>query len=281
MGASALARAGSRVLVLLVLTTAATASVVGLSQVVPRGRTDESASGVPATFRPTRVPELGVPRARDSSGHHNDGIVIGKPVMGAPGHQGTAYEFDQPGSFILVPPDQSLSPGPHDFSYSAWVRLTSRPHGHQTFDIVRKGLSYTGLGEFKLEVVDGGHVRCTAKDDRGETVHITSAGSGLANDQWHHIGCARVGPTWNVVVDDVVDSKPATLVTLRNTSPVSIGSKYGREDLPRGRIDEVVIAISAGSASLPAPTVREGLRRLRTITPAGRWHLDESSAAER
>jgi len=223
---------------------------------------------LPGTVDPTE--------ANDSSGHRNNGIILGEPVRGVPGHRGTAYAFSEPGSFVSVPGAPTLSPGRDDFMFAAWVRLGRAPGAGHTFDILRRGLSYTSTGMYKVEVVEGGRARCTAKDTERRTARITSVRAGLADHQWHRIGCARIGGWWVVVVDGVTDAKRVSLGSVTNGSQLSIGSKYGEEDFPRGSIDDVVIFVAPHQRSSPnAHNLGDRLRRLMSRPPAGRWRLNE------
>jgi hypothetical protein len=214
--------------------------------------------------------------ANDSSGHHNDGVILGEPVRGVPGHRGTAYAFSEPGSFVSVPGAPSLNPGQDDFMYAAWVRLGRAPGAGHTFDILRKGLSYTSTGMYKVEVVEGGRARCTAKDTERRTARITSVRADLADQEWHRIGCARIGGWWVVVVDDVTHAKRVSLGSVTNGSQLSIGSKYGEEDFPRGSIDDVVLFVAPPPRSSPnAHDLGDRLGRLMSRPPAARWRLNE------
>jgi hypothetical protein len=218
--------------------------------------------------------------AADSSGNGNDGINQGGPIIGLPGHAGTAYSFDPQGSWIQVSSNPDLNPDQRDFLLSAWVQLTVAPAPGETYDIVRKGLSRTTNGEFKLEIVPGGRVRCTAKDEARSTAAILGPEISLADGKWHRVGCAMTGSTWSVTVDDTILSEPANLGSITNTMPLSIGSKYGLEDGLRGsRIDEVALYIAAPAPDRnPARKVkpRRAIQQLRSTTPVGLWHLDET-----
>lgn len=215
--------------------------------------------------------------AVDSSGNGHDGVIQGQPHIGLPGHKGRSYSFDRPTSWVQVPPSPLLNPADHDFIFTAWVNFTVAPTARHTFDILRKGLSYTPTGEYKLEIVPGGFVRCSAKDSDGHDARVTDATTVVTDAAWHRIGCARIGSTWNVIVDKTVttDAGPA-LGSITNALAISIGSKYGREDLPDGRIDEVALIIGERRAADAVPNVTKALKALRALEPAGLWHLDEA-----
>lgn len=219
--------------------------------------------------------------AVDSSGNGHDGVIQGNPAIGLRGHKSSAYSFDSPGSWIQVPPDPRLNPGRRDFVFSAWVNLKHAPRRAQTYDIIRKGLGGTAGGEFKLEVLSGERVKCSTKDPRGRNHAINSPVRHIADGQWHLVGCARTGSGWSTILDGLVTTKKVDLGVISNTMAVSIGSKYGLEDVPDGRVDEVALFIDAGpraKASSAAARTRVRIEQLRRFTPEGLWHLDEQPA---
>lgn len=181
--------------------------------------------------------------AVDSSGSGNNGTLRGGVGLGKAGYAGTAFSFTTAGSWVEVPAATSLNPGARDFSFSAWINISQAPARSVTYDIVRKGLTTTSGGEFKLEIVPGGRARCIAKDGAGRRGSILGPSTNLADSRWHQVGCARVGSAWRVVVDGTVRSTTVALGSISNTKSLAIGSKYGREDATPGLVDEVVLSI--------------------------------------
>jgi hypothetical protein len=181
--------------------------------------------------------------ALDSSGNANHGTLRGDVVTGLAGHLGTAYSFETPGAWVEVPTHATLNPGTRNFAFSAWVNFSVAPGTGVTYDIVRKGLSATAGGEYKLEIINGGRVKCEAKDSARRRVVITGPRVSLADSQWHQIGCARVGSSWRVIIDGKVKSKSVTLGSVSNSKSLSIGSKYGQEDGTPGLVDQVQLTI--------------------------------------
>lgn len=179
----------------------------------------------------------------DSSGNGNHGALRGGVTVGHTGHQGTAYSFQADGSWIEVPSSATLNPGVSNFTFSAWMNLTIAPGKGVTYDIIRKGLAATPGGEYKLEIITGGRARCTAKDSARSTAGITGPKVNLADGRWHQVGCARVGSSWQVIIDGKVRSRTVTLGSVSNTKSLSIGSKYGKEDGTPGLVDEVHFAV--------------------------------------
>ena len=216
--------------------------------------------------------------AVDSSGHGNDGINEGGPVVGLPGHQGTAYSFDAAGSWVQVRSDASLNPGTHDFLLSAWVNFTANPASGNSADILRKGLSFARTGDFKLEILDSGRVRCTAHDaGHKEAVVLAPAQRTVTDGRWHLVGCARTHGGWSVVVDDSLTTDRTRLRSISNDIPLSIGSKYGLEELPPGRMDDVRMVIAAERSG---GSVADQVAHLQAAPPTGWWRLDETQPTE-
>ena len=228
----------------------------------------------------TGSPQLPHLVAVDSSGQGNHGVNQGSPELGLPGHHGTAYSFDRPGSWIQVPSNRSLNAGRGDFLVSAWLNFTDAPEAGETYDIIRKGRVGTANGsQFKAEIVFRGRVKCSAKDSDGAEAWVFDRETNVADGKWHRIECARTGSTWSVTVDRRITFKTFDLGSIGNTMPLSIGSKYGLEDAPRGRIDEVALIITKRSPDIATPGGPKGqVKRLRAAPYAGWWHLDEPAS---
>ncbi|MFY9915545.1 MAG: LamG-like jellyroll fold domain-containing protein, partial [Nocardioidaceae bacterium] len=180
--------------------------------------------------------------AHDSSGLGHHGHIY-SAQLGEPGKQGLAYGFGANQARIEVPTHPDLNPGWRDFAFSAYVNFTTAPGAGGTYDVIRKGLSFTAGGEYKLEIVHSGSVRCIAKDSTGLTARIPARTTSLADGRWHRIGCSLVGSTWSVLVDGQTRSKTVPLKKISNISALAIGSKYGQQDGTPGRIDEVQLTI--------------------------------------
>jgi hypothetical protein len=225
----------------------------------------------------SRPPQLVV---ADSSGRGNHGIRQGRTLLGQPGRFGTAYSFEVDGSWVQVASDPGLNPGVRDFMVSGWVDFPAAPRLGQTFDVFRKGLSYTRGGEYKLEILPGGRVKCSAKDWRGRTGWVLDR-TDVADGRWHHVACVRTGSVWSVVVDGTVSSKTVDLAAINNDIALSIGSKHGSEDMPRGLVDEVMLVAGNGPPASPEgpEAVAEAITRLSRLRPIGLWHLDERPAS--
>jgi hypothetical protein len=259
---------------------AKTAILVGLLPLLVAGGAWALVNGLPAPGDPDRAAGRVPPFvAVDSSGNGNDGIIQGDTVVGLPGRYGTSYTFVRRGSWVQVPSAPDINPGTRDFLVTVWVEFDEFPGPGETYDLVRKGVSYTTPGEFKLEVLPGGLVRCTAKDESKKVVTATSIAAIPDDETWHQIGCARTGEVWSVLVDDALRAHVVDLGAVANTVPLSIGAKYGLEDRPRGRVDDVKLFFGPRS-DLTTPTepdVLSAIDALEQGSPAGWWRLDEAA----
>lgn len=212
--------------------------------------------------------------AADSSGNGHDGVIQGAVQTGRPGYDGTAFSFTERDAWIQVPSSPGLNPDLQDFLLTARVNLLESPGPGETYDVVRKGLGYTVPGEFRLEVMGRGSVRCTAKDQRGARAVATSPVVDVADGSWHLIGCARVGQRWGVIVDRAVYHEEVVLGAVTNTVAMSIGGKYGYEDRPEGVVDDVRLTFKP--STLPVQEdFATGVGALRERPPAAWWRLDE------
>jgi hypothetical protein len=177
-----------------------------------------------------QLDELSGTVAVDSSGNGNDGVAT-DVVMGLPSPAGLAYGFNGVSSKVEVPSSGTLNPGSDDFSYSAMVRFTTVPPTSKgTYDLLRKGLSATTGGEYKLEIINwrgSARARCIAKDSSGHVARETFTSPSLADGQWHTIGCSLTGDTWAVSVDGASETQAVTITSIGNTNALTLGTKKG------------------------------------------------------
>lgn len=221
--------------------------------------------------------------AVDNFGGGHDGNIQGLVKFGLPGYDdATSYSFEERGAWILVPSAAPLNPVDQDFLVSAWVNLDDSPDSAETYDVVRKGISFTSPGEFKLGILPFGRVRCTARDQYQREVTATSRRARDFDGDWHRIGCARTGSMWSVIVDDAIETRLVALGSVASTVAMYIGSKYGFEDRSAGRVDDVKLIIDRESVSreeLYGTELTTAVRRLEELPPVGWWRLDEAATS--
>lgn len=183
----------------------------------------------------------------DSSGNGNHGVPTGI-ALGQPGVAGTSYGFTGAPSYVTVPDSASLNPGVADFSFTVVVQFTAVPD--TDYDLLRKGLSSTDGGSYKVEILKKQHGTIAVA-----TCHYIGssdrAGVGikqlnLADGLWHSITCTKTGDAISITVDGTTNSKSVRIGSIANAMPVWLGAKFRRSsplDLYQGLMDEVSIQL--------------------------------------
>jgi len=173
----------------------------------------------------------------DSAGS-NDG-TLHSVALGQPGLKGTAYGFNGSSSYVSVPDSDSLDPGTAKFSIQISVNFTAIPP--QDYDLIRKGLSTTPGGDYKLEIAHSGQALCVIGGSAGTATLI--AGPMLNTGTWHTIKCTRSESTVKLIVDGVVRKKVKVATgTISNDSDLYIGAKPG-SDFMNGSLDEAKVTV--------------------------------------
>jgi hypothetical protein len=161
--------------------------------------------------------------ARDDSGNGNNGTNFN--IKG----DGRAYTFNGTDSRVVVKDSSSLDPGNADFSFGVTLSMKVPPMVGETYDVLRKGLSTTAGGDYKLEMerVNGAALaRCLVKDGQKVAAAIR-AGTNLADGRDHTVQCRRSRSSVSVLVDGAVKGTKtvASLGTVSNGSDLAIGAK--------------------------------------------------------
>jgi len=178
----------------------------------------------------------------DSAGDH-DGTAT-NVVFGQPGHEGASYGFNGIDSIVRVPTADDLNPGGNDFSFGAWVNFSQLPPP-PTWDVVRKGVSGTTGGYYKLELFtgsSGARARCYLRDGAGASTSVVR-GTGLNDGRWHQLTCSRTGSTISLTVDSGTSSNTASLGSVANGDDLTIGAKATGGDVFNGLIDDVRLSV--------------------------------------
>jgi hypothetical protein len=182
----------------------------------------------------------------DASGSNNTGTTSG--ITSVPGSSGNGYHFVQ-GSSVIVKDSPSLKPGTADFSVTVHVRFSTPPSSTVgDYDLIRKGVSSTTGGEWKIEIFPGNNLTspayCLFKDTNKNVANIRGT-KNLADGNWHTITCAKTSTSIKLTVDGATQSKAASLGSISNSDPLGIGQKPGGGDQYVGDMDEV--SITSGS----------------------------------
>ena len=176
----------------------------------------------------------------DASGNSNHG-KLKNITLGVPGLNGSkGYGFNGKSSVILVPDSASLNAGKADLVVTVHVAFTKVPA--DDYDLIRKGLSSSAGGDWKIEIVnvDGKAIaRCYLKGSAGSWQKTT--GPDLADGKWHTITCEKHATTVVLSVDSKVWKTTKALGTMANAAQLSIGAKAEGGDWYAGSLDEVSI----------------------------------------
>ena len=179
----------------------------------------------------------------DASGHGHNGKMTNVAVS-QPGYSGNAFGFLSTPSYVTVPSATDLNPGTSAFGVTLHVRFSIRPSSSVgDYDLLRKGLSTTSGGSYKVEILGGGNAFCNYRGSSGSG--SVSSGSNLANNAWHTITCARTSTSVRLTVDGTTYSRNVSTGTISNTSTVYLAAKNGGgEDQYRGLMD--LVSVSKG-----------------------------------
>jgi hypothetical protein len=165
---------------------------------------------------------------------------------GVPGFQNTGYRFNGSSSVAVVPAAAAFNPGDADFSFVVHVNFTTVPSATVVdYDLLRGPTQ----GAYKMEIVARNQrtkakALCFFQGSGGKASLV--AGPNLADGRWHTLECRKTASTIQLLVDGAVFTKAASVGTLTNTGPVSLGAKSyrGGGDWYQGLMDEVSISIN-------------------------------------
>ena len=158
----------------------------------------------------------------DSSGNGNDGTMYNIVTSG------NGYIFDGGTSRVVVPDSPTLNPGTADFTFTVQVQFDTVPPKGRDYDVLRKGLSTTPGGEYKIEIVYGlglAKAYCVVQDSRGREAGLRGTHN-LADNQLHTISCKKTANALIMTEDGGrARKKSASLGSVTNTAPLTLGVK--------------------------------------------------------
>ncbi len=142
---------------------------------------------------------------------------------------GTGYIFNGVSSRVVVPSDASLNPGNVNFSYGVTIIMDESPPLKDSDDIIRKGITTSSGGEFKLEIKGtkyGARARCVVKDS-AKVVAAIQGKVEIADGVPHSISCAKTSSGVTVVVDGAAPRTRVvnTLGSVSNANSLGLGAK--------------------------------------------------------
>jgi hypothetical protein len=168
---------------------------------------------------------------------------------GVSGYSGTAYSFNGTSSRVTVADASSLDPGSATFTATVHVNFTVVPTASSggDYDLIRKGLSSTSGGYWKLEIYPASNgtqavARCQMKGSSNAT-KITNAPYTLNDGAWHTISCTKTDTRVTLVVDGHSYSKSAQIGSISNSADLTLGAKRSGGDWYKGVMDAVTYVI--------------------------------------
>ena len=181
-----------------------------------------------------------LPTMVDSAGGDNNGSTRNITQSGG------AYSFNGKTSLATVPDSSQLDPGSANIRLTARISLTKAPLGNATYDIVRKGLTTTSGGDWKLEIVRSSSgqaiASCVFKDSSGR-VGMVRGSAELANKGFVTIVCTKTGTAVSVSAAGQSKTVSTRLGSISNSAPVYVGGKGDGTDSFPGLIDQLRIDI--------------------------------------
>ena len=167
--------------------------------------------------------EPGTPTVAEDSVGDNDGTNY--DIRGT----GSGYVFNGTSSRVVVPNDLSLNPGGAGFSYGATIIMDASPPLGGSDDIIRKGITTSSGGDYKLEIVgtkNGARARCVVKDAAKVKAAIQGTVE-IANGVPHTITCSKTSTGTTIRIDN---AKPRVrsvnrLGSVANSNNLGLGAK--------------------------------------------------------
>lgn len=193
----------------------------------------------------------------DSSGNNNNSTAMAG-ISAVAGSSGQGYHFASNGS-VTVRNSDSLNPGTEDFTITMHVNFGVAPAAGLDYDLIRKGLSTTTGGEWKMEIFGNSTLSspafCLFKGAASAAVTVRGT-TNLAGTGWHTITCQKTSTQVSVYVDGSQQRVNKTVVgAISNTADVSLGRKLGGGDQYVGDMDEVTIQKGPASPPDTPPTL--------------------------
>ncbi len=209
------------------------------ADVVAHWRMDEGAGAS------TMVDSASAGGANNGTIHH---VKTGDPGLVS----GRAYTFDGARSMVRVPDSAVFDPGASRMTVTATVRAVNKPMVDDSYDLVRKGLSTTRGGNWKMEIkrnpsnASVGRLHCTFKgvmgDGRRRAVSMI-AQVDIVDGRAHKVRCVRTATAVRAVVDGRVFTKAKVSGSISNDKPVIIGAKLAGDDVLLGALDNVIVDV--------------------------------------
>jgi hypothetical protein len=181
----------------------------------------------------------------DSSGNNNTGTPTNV------GQTGSSFVFNGTNSYVTVPDSDSLDPEESDITLSAGVTVTDTPMNDDSYDVVRKGLSATPGGDYKMEIMrrtsnpSVGKLHCLFKGTGGKVDIV--AQRDIVDGNFHTLECIKTSTSVVARIDGEIGGTTAgSAGSISNASNVMVGAKTANplDDVFNGSMDFVSIDIA-------------------------------------
>jgi len=205
----------------------------------------------------------------DSSGHDNDGTIIG--ATWTTGKVGSALAFEN-NEYVVIEDDDTLNFGTGDFSVEFWMNYTGSLAEDKVYDIMGKTTRSTGTPGFLVWITtygaDGGNdygILFSTTNGSWQSGNVEDVDKYLPN-QWYHVVGVRSGTTWTIYCNgrySTSGTKPGIGVDVDNDLDFIIGDGgWAGCGGMEGKLDEVRVydrALSADEIELAYEAGLEGL----------------------
>lgn len=197
-------------------------ALVALALVVSTGMAAHAALTVRAQWDMSSLPTM-----VDSAGGDNHGSTKNVTSGGS-----GLYSFNGRSSLATVPDKANLDPGSATIKLTARVRFSALPPVKDTFDIVRKGVTTTSGGNYKMEIyrrkTGAAVAACSFKGANGVsgqsygTINLAGTGS-------QTITCVKTATYIQVIAAGQTRTSDKAVGSIGNAAPVYVGGQ-GRRD---------------------------------------------------
>jgi fibronectin type 3 domain-containing protein len=182
----------------------------------------------------------------DYSGNDNVGIAYGPTIQS--GRIGNARYFDGTDQYVQIDDNDSFNPL-NTFTVEAWINIPSKTSALSR-TILGKGISNANPG-ITLEVLPGGQVQFTMKNDSTSSPSITSD-SALVPNRWNHIAVIYDGAQLAVYINgELRGTTGTTIYVAAMNEKLYVGKKLpgSPDEYFVGSIDEIRISDIARNPS--------------------------------
>jgi Laminin G domain len=148
-----------------------------------------------------------------------------------------------------VPDNDSLDPLEKTITLRAQVMVPNEPMDDDSYDVVRKGLSATPGGDYKMEIKGTsdpteGRLHCLFKGTGGRVNRV--APPDIVDGNWHKLSCTKTLNSVVARVDGQPYTKTGSAGSIANSTNVMVGAKTANpfDDVFDGRMNYVSIHIA-------------------------------------